>query len=226
MRLVVTLAMVHVLLSSVVLVSSSRCQQTDEGTTDEKASVRFSDAPFLAYSLPVGFTETDSIPNDEMEYDHAMKWKGGRLETRFALRPISQDDLEAYREWVEKGRPQDRIMTDPNSWFPYEFNAIALNIAGSGSVVEPEHFALDAVATEFGADAGMYTVIQDMSSDFAGDYTNCMMVGIHKKDVGQAYIFHLYNDFDGVQQGIELAFHALRFVSEDSSEEQGLNRNQ
>jgi hypothetical protein len=91
------------------------------------------------------------------------------------------------------------MMLDPNSMFGNEFEAVRLNVARSGTAKDPERFNPNDAKSEFGADWGLTTCVQSISSQLAAKCKNCSMVGIRKEDSRRAYIFHLFDNDDNVK---------------------------
>ncbi len=169
----------------------------------------------MTFTMPEGHTAIMPQENDAMNYDYAIKHAAKHYEIRYALRPLSQEMLAAYTAWAQQTeKDANTILTDPNALFEPAFQAILLNLAESGTAKQPQHFEPDAVQAEFGADAGLLTTLKLKPSAFAGDYTQCALVGIHKQDVGPAYIVHLFNDYNEVKELMNGTFYMLRFTVE------------
>lgn len=164
----------------------------------------------LSFSVPNEFNSVTPFENSAMNYEHALQHKTKKYEVRLSLRPIPQKMVAEYNEWLKK-KIKDATMVDPNSLFHAEFHATMLNIAGTGATEEPQFFDSSSVKSEFGADAGKYAFIHNMASPFSDKYRNCLMVGLHKKDVGQVYIFHLFDELHEVEDLINTMFYVLKF---------------
>lgn len=150
--------------------------------------------------------------NGDMEYDYAVRHTKKKYEVRYALRPITEQTKNDYKEYLKnRDKDKSRIMLDPNSLFDAEFQAVMLNITQAGTAKKPQPFNPNSVKAEYGADSGLTTFIQDMNSEFAGEYKNCLMVGIHKTDIGQVYIFHLFDNFDDIKDLTDATFYSLKF---------------
>jgi hypothetical protein len=157
------------------------------------------------FEMPKGYEVVQPVENGDMGYEFAVRHPTVNYEIRYALRPIPKEMSE---------KKPARISADPEAMAGPEFQVIMLNIAGSGSAKDPTSFDPQAAKTEFGADSGLTTRVQNMTSQFAGKFKNCMMIGIHKKGVGQLYIFHLFDIYDNQMDKLtQETFHSLRFKS-------------
>jgi|GEM_PF-6839172 len=131
----------------------------------------------MTFTMPEGYVSISPKPNKDMNYDFAIRHPKANYEIRYALRPFEGGD----QRWE------------------FEFIVIACNISGkdpgnfaSGSPEEPNYWSPDDVKAAFGGDSGLFVGIENLRSEFAGDYKSCVMTGIHRDNVGEAYTFHLF----------------------------------
>jgi hypothetical protein len=141
----------------------------------------------LDSGLLAGYELVPVIPNDDMEYNVALRSASGRLEVRYALR------------WDPGG--------DSFSAFAL---ATLLNVGSGEDALGP--FPPQAVRAEFNADRGVSGPFAPRSS-FGSKYDSGIMVAIWAEGRGIAYTFYLFNEN---QRELALAewrsvFYALRF---------------
>ncbi len=134
-----------------------------------------------------GYELVPVIPNDDMEYDVALRSASGRLEVRYALR------------WDPGG----------NSFSAFALTTL-LNVGSGEDALGP--FPPQAVRAEFNADRGVSGPFAPRST-FSSDYDSGIMVAIWAEGRGMAYTFYLFNEN---QRELALAewrsvFYALRF---------------
>jgi hypothetical protein len=165
----------------------------------------------FTFVMPAGFSAVPIVANRDMSYDFAVRSADKALEVRYALRPLRKEDLKAYEDFKKKPPSRD-VLLDPNTGYPAEILAVALNIAGGGDAQEPKHFPPEAVKQEFGADDGLVTSVSNMRSAFGKGYRICTFFVIHKKNVGDAYVFFLANDENAFPKLAGPAFHSLVFA--------------
>ena len=108
------------------------------------------------------------MPNNDMEYDVALRSASGRLEVRYALR------------WDPGG----------NSFSAFAL-ATLLNVGSGEDALGP--FPQKAVRAEFNADRGVSGPFAPRST-FSSDYDSGIMVAIWAEGRGMAYTFYLFNE--------------------------------
>jgi hypothetical protein len=168
----------------------------------------------LVFKPPEGYQVVTPKENRDMKYDYALRHPTKKYEIRYALQPFPKGMLEEYKQWSEKKDKGDAVMTDPNLMFKMAFQTIRSNIAGKGEVLGSQDFNPASVKAHFGGDSGAMALVCDMTSQFAGDFVCCTMIGIHKKDFGQIYIFHMCDDVLAVKEEMDLTNFSLRFPIE------------
>lgn len=165
------------------------------------------------FTLPEGYVEVPVQKNRDMSYEFAIRHPTQKFEVRYAVRPISQESVKEYREWAAKKDKGGKFLTDPNVRFRGLFQAILSNITQrTGAATKTQPFPEKAVKEEFAADSGAVAV-SNMKSQFGSGYKQCLMVGIHKNDVGDIFIFYLYDNPDDAMPLEKEIFHALKFRS-------------
>lgn len=161
----------------------------------------------MTLTVPDGFAKTKVIPNDDMEYDYAIKYPDRDFELRYAIRPILWKTYanDTIRKEIESQRPFR------NSSYGTVLETIILNITG-GKEYQCRAFDKDAVKTEFNADWGATSFVE-LNSGFGKGYKYCMIVTIHKDDVADAYYFYLSNTKENFSANMDPLFHTLKFVN-------------
>jgi hypothetical protein len=169
----------------------------------------------LVFTQPEGYQVVASRPNRDVQYDYALRHPTEKYEIRYSVEPISKQDVEAFKKSSGTKEKGAAVVTDPNQMFEAKFHAIALNIAAKADNIGPvQHFQPAAAKAEFGADDGMIVPML-IGSSFGDGFKLCMLVAIHKTDVADAFIFHLFDDPNEMKkQSQYTAFYALKFAPE------------
>ncbi len=182
-----------IFLIAIVSITAFPQASFSQDTTSVKADVSWTfesllDSNQMVFEAPEGLIEITPIENRQMNYEKAFKHPTERFEVRYAIR--SHDF----------------------GFFKQLFEVTVLNISG-GQLPEYSVFDSGAVKAEFGADAGA-TVMVQVGEEFGQDYAYCLLVYIHKKGMGDGYIFYLGDDPELISELMEPHFHALRFKGE------------
>ena len=145
------------------------------------------DANHMEFTAPNSYKEIDCIENRQMNYERAYKHPKEKFEVRYAIR---SHDLEIA---------------------PSVFQATVMNISGE-QLPKRHHYPMnpEAVQKELGADYGA-TVMVEVGEEFGQDYVYCLLVFIHKKGIGDAYIFYLADDPALIPELMRPIFHSLNF---------------
>jgi hypothetical protein len=152
-----------------------------QNTDSTKTKISFEDKIEkcnIAFIRPDNFTETAVIENRDQYYDYAIKHKDLKLEIRYFIR--SYDSLTIK---LSKGAPQ-------MVWGL--FMTTVMNMT-RGKRSDFNEFPTEAVKKEFGADWGATTSVK-LDCEFGKGYKYATLTTIHKDNVGDIYIFYLYDD--------------------------------
>lgn len=179
-----------IFLIAIITITAFPQASFSQDTTNVKADVSWTfesllDSNQMVFEAPEGLIEITPIENRQMNYEKAFKHPTERFEVRYAIR--SHDF----------------------GFFKQLFEVTVLNISG-GQLPEYSVFDSGAVKAEFGADSGA-TVMVQVGEEFGQDYAYCLLVYIHKKGMGDGYIFYLGDDPELISELMEPHFHALRF---------------
>ncbi len=139
----------------------------------------------MEFTAPSDYTKIACIENRQMNYERAYKHPTENFEVRYAIRSHDLDISQSI------------------------FEATVLNISG-GELPEYTVFKPEAVQKEFGADMGA-TVMVEVGEEFGQDYVYCLLVFIHKKGLGDAYIFYLADEPSLIPELMRPLFHYLKF---------------
>lgn len=161
----------------------------------------------LLFQKPTGFEEIKTIENPQMNYEYAIKHPKKNFEVRYAIRPLD-DLLRSYEEKEKNKKPGD-INIHPNKLYSSLLQVTTLNISG-GQLPEVTVFDKQAVKQEFNADWGATTFVE-VGEEFGQKYKYCMIVAIHKDNLGDAYFFYLSDTKDGFDELMDPAFQSLKF---------------
>ncbi len=161
----------------------------------------------MMFEMPEGFEETKPIDNVQMNYEYALKIPGKKLEVRYAVRPMD-NFMKEYEEFQENKKEGD-MMISPNKLYNSLMQATLMNISG-GQLPQIDPFDKDAVKEEFNADWGA-TAFVPLEKEFGQDYQFCLMVALHKDNLGDAYYFFLSDTKEGFEELMAGSFHSLKF---------------
>lgn len=162
----------------------------------------------MLFNKPGSLVSVNAKKDSPIIYQYALKYPGRQFEVRYIVVPLDSQ-VAQY-----KASQNDTSITaiDPNLFFNKVFTVFTLNASGSIFSYGPQvkYFNLEGTKNEFNADE-MGTVMVSPSSEFGEDYLYCLIVGIHKNNVADAYYFFLFNDLRAFPALMKLPFHALKF---------------
>jgi hypothetical protein len=181
-------------------------------------------AAHMTLAPPAGWTETPVIPNNLLHYDYALRYPGRRLEVRYVTEPLAP----LLADYALGKTDKSHLQVNPNELRGQFFIGTMLNVRGlkmedpgfdaAYRAEEPKPlnvFPDKAIKAEFGADWGALAPLVPVP-EFGQDYKHCLLIGLHKTDAADAYVYFLY---DNQQDFVEIvmrdpakaAFHSLRF---------------
>jgi hypothetical protein len=161
----------------------------------------------MTFDQPIECSETQPIENQQMNYDYALINNAKDFEIRYAIRPLDKM-LKEYNE-REKNKKAGDFNANPNKMYAASFQAIVFNVSG-GKMAKIGGFDAQALKREFNADWGALTMVE-VGKEFGQNYKYCLLVAIHKDNVGDAYYFYLANTKEGIMKNMQASFHSLRF---------------
>jgi hypothetical protein len=146
----------------------------------------------LSFTFPNSCIPLRVKQNPDVYYHFAMMLKTNKIEIRYTIVPFEK--MERKNDLYE----------------PY-LQTMCLNITG-GKMAEIQHFKHEDVSAEFNADDGLTCAVL-LDSEFGKGYKYCMINVIHKDNLGDAYIFFLFDDYRILPSILtnDKIFHALKF---------------
>lgn len=155
----------------------------------------------LTFTAPQGFKPLPPVANPLLAYEHAIRSQDGKLEARYAIRPLS-------RVKIDYSDPHNSA-PEPNHLFNMLFASLVEQLSSGGDTPRREY--TDEQAKElFNADWAAAAVF-DVSQQLSQDYTQGLLVAIHKNDQADAYMVYLFNSYPDVKQRIHTTLPSLRF---------------
>lgn len=174
------------------------------------AEARKFEQQYLEVADMSDFEPVPVVPNEDVIYHRAYKLKGKNFEIRFRYDPM-QKLLAQYKESKKPG--SNMTMVPPNNIYPAMYQAILYNIFQTEAAQQIGAFPEEAVKAEFNADAGL-TSFGEGKSQFLGKYRSALTYVIHRQDVGQVYVFMLFNDAKESLPFTQKYFYSVRFRPE------------
>ncbi|MFC5684658.1 hypothetical protein ACYE2N_00205 [Flavobacterium sp. MAHUQ-51] len=163
----------------------------------------------MNFEMPKEYLETAVIPNNQMNYDFAIKHKEKEFEIRFAIHPLD-DRMKNYLD-KEKSKKSGEINKNPNELYQASFLAIAMNVSGVfDKIPRTSTYRPESIKAEFNADWGAMAMVET-GKEFSTVYKYCLIVAIHKDNIADAYYFYLANDQQTLKELIQPVFHTLKF---------------
>jgi len=157
----------------------------------------------LVLQVPENFSAVDTKANDRVHYSGAIAANGAKLELRYHIVSLKPQPLpEGYTSIAS---------ADMNQLHIPHYLALIQNVANR-VIAEPSPFPEHAVKAEFGADWGAVCRLGLAPSSFGEGYSECMLVCLHRRDLADAYIFFMFDDYSAVAKLIESNFYTLTFA--------------
>jgi hypothetical protein len=146
----------------------------------------------LSFTFPNSCIPLKVKQNPDVYYHFAMMPKTKRIEIRYTIIPFDQ-------------------MQHRNDLYESYLQTMCLNIT-NGKMTKVEHFKREDVSAEFNADDGL-TCAVPLDSEFGQGYQYCMINVLHKDNLGDVYIFFLFDDYKVLPSILanDKIFHALKF---------------
>jgi hypothetical protein len=155
------------------------------------------------FKVSENYKTTDIINNNQMSYDFAIINKEKKVEIRYTIRPM--DSLI-----IQKKNNPTSIMVDLNIMSKANFFAIAHNISDGIYKTQPINYDTTSSKKDYNANWGMMILVQP-ARQFANNYQNCFFVALHKNDIGDLYIFYLFEDVKDLQSILIRDSYFLKF---------------
>jgi len=161
----------------------------------------------MFFIIPDGYKQIEPKQNEQVNWDLAYLHPRQKFEIRYTIRPMDIL-LKKFKENTMK-HDSSNNSPDPNKLYLKNFKTTLDNIS---SIPTSEYtiFSANAAKNEFNADWGA-TAVVNVNDDFGRQYKYCFMVFIHKKDIGDAYIFCLADDMALLNNEMKPIIHNLKF---------------
>ena len=184
-------------ISCLLLIVAVGCHKDNSSASFQKLL----DEAELTFTTPDGFQALPPVANPLLAYEHAMRSKDGKLEVRYAIRPLS-------RVKIDYSDPHNSA-PEPNHLFNMLFVSLVEQMASSGDTPRRE-YSNEQAKELFNADWAAAAVF-DVSQQLSQDYAQGLLVAIHKNERADAYMIYLFNAYPDVKQRINSSLPALRF---------------
>lgn len=158
----------------------------------------------LELSLPDGFNEIRLEENPLLQHEKAVRSTDGNLELRYVVRPLSRIEID-YND-------PHSAMPEPNHMFNMLFHTLVGNLTKRGSRSPTKEYSRAQAKAFFNADWSAVSVF-DVVPEYSDQYSQVMMLALHKNDRADAYAIFLFNDYDQVKSLVQQSMSALKFTA-------------
>ena len=158
----------------------------------------------LRFAPPPGFTVIAPEANAVLPYERALRHVSGELEIRFVIRPLG-------RIVIDYNDPHN-ASPEPNHLFPLLFESLTASLSNGGDTRDSQYPPSQAREL-FNAGWAAASVF-DVNPEFSDDYTQGLLIGIHKDGQADAYTVFLYNEYSRVKEFVKGALYTLSFAPE------------
>ena len=161
----------------------------------EESGLMFESAPGFD-SVPAG--DTGGLP-----YEHAIRHASGALEIRYIVRPLSRIQIE-YND-------PHNAAPEPNHLFPLLFESLTNQLSIRGGDTPSSTMTEEEAAQNFNADWAAVSVFQ-IDPEYSADYSNAILVAMHRNDYADAYALLLYNNHKFAKPLIDASLALMTFA--------------
>ncbi len=147
----------------------------------------------MQWRFPAGFVEVTPVDNPYLTYEKGIKSADGKLEIRYALRPIN-------RVIIDYDDPHGAT-PDPNHIFSRLFQSLTGNLSIGGNTPTREYMPEDARKV-FGADWAAMSIF-DVDPEYSKNYPAAMLLAMHKNRTADAFIIFLFKDYEEARTHIK-----------------------
>lgn len=154
------------------------------------------------FARPAGFHVAPAEQNPILPYEHAVAQDNGKIEIRYAIRPLA-------RLKVEYDDPHSSA-PEPDHVFPMMFQAILDRLAVDSGRTPRREYSTKEAKKLFNADWAAASVF-DVKPDFSGRYREALLLALHKNGKADAYAVFLYRRDPRTKAMIRKALPALAF---------------
>ena len=157
----------------------------------------------LELTLPAGFEEINLEKTPLLQHEKALRNPDASLEIRYVIRPLKRIEID-YQD------PHSAV-PEPNHMFNMLFHTLVGNLAKRGSRSPTREYSQTQAREFFNADWAAVGVF-DVEEAYSRDYSQVMLLALHKNDQADAYAVFLFNDYAQVQETVQQSMTALKFV--------------
>jgi len=193
-------------IASILIIALAANSHVFGGTASPEEAMAFEEQQ-ITLQLAPELVPTKPKNNQDVLYHRAYKVKGEDFEIRIryeVLAPL----IAQYEESKKPG--SNMVMVPPNNLFQSFFMVAMMNILQGDAEPRMNAFPPEAVKEEFNADAGLTSFGQG-KSEFLGKYKYVLAYSIHKKDIGVATVFFLFNNAEKGAKTYKRYFYITRF---------------
>ncbi len=158
----------------------------------------------LKLEISDGFSPVQSAAG-AVPYEHAVRHASGALEVRFIVRPLSRIQIE-YND-------PHNAAPEPNHLFPLLFESLTNQLSARGADTPSTTMTEAEAAKNFNADWAAVAVFE-VDPGFSADYSNAILVAMHRNDRADAYTLLLYNNHDFAKPLIDASLSMMAFEAE------------
>ena len=154
----------------------------------------------MIFRRPAEFSASEVSAGAGVACHHAITLSEPKLEIRYQIVPRPAHD------------PVFKPIASANTQAVPEMMLTAL-IANSAERVlsAPNPLPAEAVRAEFGADWGAVCRLSLKASAFGGGFRECLLLALYRQDMGSAFQFFLFDDFEKAKGAINDNFYTLTF---------------
>ncbi len=156
----------------------------------------------LRFAPPAGFADITPESNPVLPYERALRHASGQLEIRYIIRPLGRLSID-YND-------PHNAAPEPNHLFPLLFESLINELSSGGNTPNTEY--PQSQAQELFNAGWAAAAVFDVNPDFSDDYTQALLVGMHRDNQADAYAVFLYNDYPQAKEMIEGALSTLSFA--------------
>ena len=156
----------------------------------------------LELSVPDGFNEIELKKIPLLQHEKAIRSADGKLELRYVIRPLSRIEID-YSD------PHSAV-PEPNHMFNMLFHTMIGNLTKRGSRSPTKEYSQAQAKEFFNADWAALGVF-DVVPEYSGQYSQVMLLAMHKNDLADAYTVFLFNDYAEVKETVQQSMDSLKF---------------
>lgn len=154
----------------------------------------------LVFTMPEGFKTTKIKKNDNVFYQYAIKADNSNFEVRLFIKNFKQMETK-------------KTDLDFFNKFSYNFmTSTTLNASGNvlPDIPQIDLFPEKDVKNDFNADWGATTAFVP-KSEFGKGFNFCVFNSLRLNNIGEVYIFYMFDDMPKQQSLLEKSFGVVRF---------------